>query len=208
MQNPVPGRIGILGGTFNPVHIGHLILAQTAIETLELSRMLFIPCATPPHKSPSRLTPAKHRLAMLEMAVEGDPRFEVSDAEIRRGGISYTLDTVADLHKTCPDAELVFIIGADTLPELHLWKEVYTLLALCRIVAFARPGVRLGTLSAKDLHLDSPWPERLLKDIRIGRLIEISSSDVRHRIAEGLSIRYLVPAAVEMYIAEHGLYGR
>jgi nicotinate-nucleotide adenylyltransferase len=198
-------RIGILGGTFNPVHLGHLILAQSAVETFNLSRLLFIPCAIPPHKRTSALLPAQRRLDMINAAIEGDPRFEVSDIEIERGGISYAVDTVAALTRSYPDSELFFVIGDDTLPELHQWKDIYSLLPMCRFAAFSR-GRERGTLRPDDLKLDPPWPERLMADFTAGRRIEISSSDIRYRVAEGLSIRYLVPDAVEMYIAEHGLY--
>lgn len=200
-------RIGVLGGTFNPVHMGHLILAQSAVEAFDLSAVLFVPCGNPPHKDSSVLIAASHRMAMLEAAVESDLRFEVCDIEVKRAGRSYSVDTVTELQKMYPGAELYFIIGTDTLLELHLWKNIHDLLKLCRFVTFIRPGFDVGSIAAKDLHLDSPWPERLLQGVTQGRLIDVSSSDIRHRIAEGMSIRYLVPPAVEMYIAEHGLYG-
>jgi nicotinate-nucleotide adenylyltransferase len=200
-------RIGILGGTFNPVHLGHLILAQAALETHDLARVLFVPCCRPPHKDTTGLAAAEHRLAMVRAALEDSLCFEVDDLEIRRGGVSYAVDTVAALRRRQPDAELMFIIGTDTLRELHMWKQIYSILPLCRFASFGRPGYAGEALAAADLHLDPPWPARLLQDLAPGRLIEISSSDIRHRVAEGMSVRYLVPAAVEMYIAEHGLYG-
>ena len=199
------GGTGILGGTFDPVHTGHLILAQEAMETLDLARILFIPCNQPPHKSSARITPARHRLAMLERATEGNPAFDVSDMEIRRGGVSYAVDTLRELAGQAQGPDLVFIIGADTLPELHLWHEIETVLTLCRFAAFGRPGHVEG-LSAEKIKLPPPWPEQLSNSLRPGRLIEISSSDIRHRLAEGWSISYLVPPEVEMYIAEHNLY--
>ncbi|MCE9615438.1 MAG: nicotinate-nucleotide adenylyltransferase [Lentisphaerae bacterium] len=201
-------RIGILGGTFNPIHVGHLILAQSALETFELSTVLFIPCATPPHKSATDLLPGKHRLAMIERAIEWNPFFESSDQELQRPGISYAVDTVATLSRQYPDASLFFIIGADTLRELHKWRQIYDLLAICRFITFGRPGAELASVATADLGLDPPWPDRLRKDLTVGRHIDISSTDIRYRVAEGLSIRYLVPPEVEMYIAEHGLYRR
>ncbi len=201
-------RVGILGGTFNPLHIGHLILAQSALESFELSSVLFIPCATPAHKSSRALLPGKHRLAMVERAIGWNPFFESSDMELQRPGVSYAVDTVAALTRQRPQASFFFIIGADTLRELHKWHNIYDLLALCRFITFARPGNGLDTIKPADLKLDPPWPERLLKDVMVGRHLEISSSDIRYRIAEGLSIRYLVPPEVEMYIAEHRLYRR
>jgi len=206
MNTLTSGRIGILGGTFNPVHLGHLILAQNALEMCDLSRILLIPCATPPHKNTTGLLAARHRLAMLQAAVEDDLRMEVSDLEISRGGVSYAIETIAELRRQMPGRDLVFIVGADALPELHLWRDVYSLLALCTLIPFTRPGTPITDLSADRLELDPPWPERLLERLTSGTDVDISSSDIRHRIAEGMSIRYLVPSPVEMYIAEHGLY--
>lgn len=201
-------RLGVLGGTFNPVHLGHLIMAKDALEQFELSKVLFVPCAQPPHKSPTELAPARHRLAMLEAAVEGDLHFEVSDMEIQRGGVTYTIDTLRVLAENNPEAEICFIIGADSLMELHLWKDISHLLKLCRIVTIARPGVDLAALHKLNLNLPDPWPERLLADVRSGHMIDISSTDIRYRVAEGMCIRYLVSPAVDMYITEHSLYRR
>lgn len=199
-------RVGVLGGTFNPVHIGHLLLAQSAIDRFELARVLFIPSANPPHKGAARMLPAEHRFAMLSLAIEGDLRFEASDLEIRRGGSSYTIDTMRSLKQGSPGARFHFIMGVDSLLELHLWKNVRDLLALCEFITFERPGFTTDKLRPEQLGLDPPWAERLLANTFRGRLVEVSSSDIRHRVAEGLGIRYLVPPAVEMYIAEHGLY--
>lgn len=201
-----PSRIGILGGTFNPVHLGHLILAQSAVEAFDLGKVLFIPCGVPPHKNPGMLIPAEHRLAMVRAAVAGDPRFEALDIEIRRTGISYAVDTVGQLRETYKGSELIFIIGSDTLQELYLWKNIYSLLTLCKFAVFCRPGIDVRGAQAAGLHLESPWAERLVEGVTGARQVDISSSDIRYRIAEGLSIRYLVPQDVERYIREHGLY--
>jgi len=201
-----PVRLGVLGGAFNPIHMGHLIMAQDAMELFELSQVLFVPCARPPHKPATDLAPAEHRLAMIQAALEGEWRFEVSDLELQRGDISWSVDTARELRNLYPTAELVFIIGADMLPELHLWREIRTLLELCRFVTLARPGTDLTALQQADLKLEPPWPERLKQQIRMGHLVNLSSTDIRYRIAEGLSIRYLVHPAVDMYIAEHRLY--
>ncbi|MEI8352100.1 MAG: nicotinate-nucleotide adenylyltransferase [bacterium] len=201
-------RIGILGGTFNPVHLGHLVIAQDAIEHFELSRVLLIPCARPPHKPSAELAPSSHRLAMLEHAVEGDLHFEVSDMEITREGVSYTIDTLRILAAVYPGVELCFIIGSDSLPELYLWRDIEALLGLCRVVTLARPGVDLAALRAMDLKLSEARQTRIRAHIRTGHLLNVSSSEIRYRVAEGMSIRYLVPPGVEMYIAEHSLYRR
>ena len=204
MGNPADKRIGILGGTFNPIHIGHLMLAQDAIEIFDLNRVVFVPCAVPPHKPTTPLIAGAHRLSMIERAIEWNPFFEVSDLELKRPGVSYAADTVAELKRRYPQTEIFFIIGLDMLAELHRWRNIQKLLEICRFVTFARPGVE--PVRAADLHLDPPWPERLLRDVVRGRCLEISSSDIRYRVAEGLSIHYLVPPEVDMYIAEHGLY--
>lgn len=207
MEDPhTNNRMGILGGTFNPVHMGHLILAQDAMEHFDLGSVLFVPCACPPHKPVRDLIPAEHRIAMLEAAIEGDLRFQVSRVETDRGGTSYTIDTARELARLYPGSELHFILGSDSLLELHLWKDIPALLEICRFVTLARPGAEYDSLIAADLRLPDPWPERLKQRVRVGHTVSISSTDIRYRVAEGLAIRYLVHPAVEMYIAEHSLY--
>lgn len=199
-------RIGILGGTFNPVHLGHLILAQGAFEAFDLTKVIFVPSAEPPHKRSAATVDAAHRMAMVELAVEDSLFFEVSDIEIQRSGRSYAIDTVRGLLDLYPAADLFFIIGTDTLKELRGWKDIYSLLPLCNFVSFSRPQHDAATINADQLGLNPPWPERLLANVVRGRQIEISSSNIRYRIAEELSIHYLVPPQVEMYITEHSLY--
>ena len=199
--------IGILGGSFNPVHLGHLILAQDAFERFELDRVYFVPCACAPHKPADLLAPAEDRLAMLEEAIEGDPRFAVSRAEIDRGGVSFTIDTVREFRQLFPGSGLHFIIGADTLTELKSWRCIGELLSLCAFVTLARPGFRTADVRDEDIGLPPPWPDRLRARVATGHAVDISSTDIRMRLAEGLSIRYLVPETVEMYISEHHLYG-
>ena len=199
-------RIGILGGSFNPVHIGHLLLAQNALENFELDKVLFMPCHIQPLKDPLMLASPEHRVAMIEQAVIDNIQFELLDIEIARGGTSYAIDSVKKIRQLFPGAELFFIIGGDTLNELHQWREIYELLKLCRFVTLSRPGQDVSDFTAEKLNLDPPWPAVILDSVAHGRLIDISSSDIRHRVAEGMSIRYLVPSLVEMYIAEHNLY--
>lgn len=199
-------RLGILGGSFNPVHNGHLLLAQTALEQFDLDRILFMPCAVQPHKPPAALAPASLRETMLEAAILDNLSFDLLDIELRRGGISYSVDSLREIRALHPQAELFFLIGADTLPDLHGWKDIYTLLDRCTFAVFARPGFDEQAIRPEALELKPPWPERLLQKVCCARRIDISSSDIRHRVAEGLSIRYLVPQAVEMIIMEHHLY--
>jgi nicotinate-nucleotide adenylyltransferase len=208
MNKALEGRIGILGGTFNPVHLGHLMLAQSALEKYELSKVVFVPCGVPSHKNTSSVAPVAHRVGMLHAAIEDDPRFEISDIEITRRGLSYSVDTVAKLKEVYPRAELYFIIGSDSLAELHMWKDIYKLLPMCVFVTFSRPGSDVAAVTPESLRLEPPWPERLIRNMNTLHVIDISSSEIRHRVAEGMSIRYFVPQTVETYIAEHHLYGR
>ncbi len=183
-----------------------MILAQDAREAFELTAVLFVPCDHPPHKPLASLVSVEHRVAMLEATLAGSLPFEVCDLEIRRGGTTYSIDTVRALSKRYPEDELAFIIGSDTLPELHLWKDARDLLRLCRFVTLARPGFDLKAMPENNLNLETDLAQALLANVAIGHQVDISSSDIRHRVAEGMSIRYLVPDAVDMYIAEHGLY--
>ncbi len=199
-------RLGVFGGTFNPVHLGHLIAAQDAADAFDLARVLFVPCDRPPHKPAHQLAPAAHRAAMLEAALEGSLFFEVCDLEVRRGGTNYSIDTIRELTRRHPEHELCFIIGADTLLELHAWKSIGELLELCTFLTLARPGYAVTPALADRLQLPAPWPEKLLANLATGHQVDISASDIRYRVAEGLRITYLTPPAVEMYIAEHRLY--
>jgi len=192
-------KIGIFGGSFNPVHMGHLIMAQDALEFFGLAKVLFVPCNLPPHKDPSQLASPAHRAAMLALAIRENPRFELCDLEIKKGGTNYSIDTVRHLRKIYPRHALYFIIGSDSLLELHQWKEVNALLKLCRFVTFVRPGFELK-FANKDML------RKLRKDIIDVHLVDISSTDIRRRAATGMSIRYLVPRRVEKYIARHALY--
>lgn len=199
-------RIGVFGGSFDPVHMGHLTIAQDAVEQLELNRLIFVPAAVPPHKQGKTLVEGRHRFEMLQLATEANLSFEVSDMELQRGGISYTFDTMTQIQFEHPGAELFFIVGLDSLVELHLWKNIEQLLELCTVVPFARGGEDPARI-AEQIQLSNGWKTKLLERLIRIHEIEISASEVRMRLAEGLSIRYLVPPEVEMYIAEHHLYG-
>jgi nicotinate-nucleotide adenylyltransferase len=189
-------KIGILGGTFNPIHLGHLLIAQDAVEAAKLDRVLFIPSASPPHKQLGGNVGAGHRRRMVELAITGDKRFAIDDLEIRRGGKSYSVDTLVELRGRYPRAEFYFIIGADSLDELHLWKDAPHLVKLCRFLAVTRPGYR-----GKPARL--PGLRYQLLDVHP---CAIASREIRERVARGASIRYLVPEAVLRYIQRHKLY--
>jgi nicotinate-nucleotide adenylyltransferase len=199
-------KIGVFGGSFDPVHLGHLTIAQDAVEQLELDRLIFVPAAVPPHKQEKRLADGRYRFDMLRLATESNLSFEVSDLELRRGGVSYTIDTISQLQAEHPGADLFFIIGLDSLAELHLWYKIDEILERCTVVPLARGGEDPERV-AGEIRLSKDWKNRLLQRMIHIHEVEISSSEIRMRLAEGLSIRYLVPPEVEMYIAEHGVYG-
>ncbi len=196
MRSETPTRIGLLGGTFNPVHRAHLALARAAMKRFRLDRVLFIPCARPPHKRVRRLAPARHRVAMLRAAIRGRPGFGISDVEIKRGGVSYSIDTLRALRRRHPGAEFCFLIGADMARELPAWKDIHALGGLCRFAVSARPGVAMPRR----------WPAGVRVAPFRARTGAVSSSDIRERISRGLSIRGLVPPAVEKYIRSRKLY--
>jgi len=199
---PVPRSIGLLGGTFNPVHKGHLSIAHEAIRLFDLEAIWFIPCGIPPHKPTTHLASNKDRLAMLRLAIANEPRFEALSIEFDRPGTSYTLDTIEALRSQHPEQPFVFIIGADTLPELHTWHRPLEILEGIRIVTLARPGF---TPDPEALHLPAPWPDRLLADLRAGHPLAVASRDIRDQIAMGQPVP-LVPEPVMHYIQEHNLY--
>lgn len=199
-------KIGLFGGTFNPIHTGHLIAAQDALEALKLSRVWFVPCATPPHKPEASLAPAHHRLRMIRAAIRGDRRFAVSDIEIQRGGVSYSVDTLRQLRRRHPKADWFFIIGSDSFKELHGWREIETLARLCHFIVVARPDFEMKNLSARRCRLDGDTFKRVCRHQVRAHLIGISSTEIRQRVRAGKSIRHLTPDAVADYIKKHSLY--
>jgi nicotinate-nucleotide adenylyltransferase len=201
-----PRRIGLLGGTFDPIHLGHLQIAQDALEARGLDEVCLIPCASPPHKQAERITTGEQRLAMIETAIADDPRLSVSLVELERGGTSYTVDTLRELQAGTPAIEFFFVIGADTLFELYSWKEIDKLIEIVVFVVVARPGFDTRGLTAERLRLGQAQFEILANSIIVGHETDISSTEVRARVAEGLSAKYLVPDRVAAYIAGHGLY--
>jgi nicotinate-nucleotide adenylyltransferase len=201
-------RVAIFGGTFNPVHLGHLVAAQDAHELTGMDRTIWIPVAEPPHKRSPDLACGEDRLRMLELALEGDDRFATSDVEIRRAGPSYSIDTVRALQQKMPGAEMHFFIGSDSLADLHTWREIGALLDLCRFVTVTRPGFDPGTMTPHWLRLPEEACVSLRESLVDAHPVSISSSEVRERVARGASIRYLVPSAVARWIGERGLYRR
>jgi len=199
-------RIGVFGGTFDPVHVGHLIVAEQCREQAQLDQVLFIPAARPPHKLDQPLTPFAQRVEMLQLALAGQPAFPVDELEKDRPGPSYTADTLKELHHRDPGVELFLIIGADCLPDLPSWRDPRRIAERAGLLVVPRPGIQ--TWSAEELRaaLRLPADVALREQIVSIPLIEISSRDLRTRVAAGRSIRYLVPRAVECYIDAHRMY--
>lgn len=192
-----PERLGLFGGTFDPPHLGHLIVAAHVREELGLDRILFMPAMTPPHKQDREVSPGAVRLAMVERAIEGEERFSVSDMEVRRGGVSYTIDTVRSMLADAPGTHLTVLIGMDNLVDFGSWRDPEGILDLARVAVMTRPGYKATGEGASFLrHMT------LCEVPHIG----IAARDIRERVAAGKSIRYLVPAQVEAFIHEQGLY--
>jgi len=191
-------RIGVIGGTFDPIHVGHLIIAEEARCCFALDKVLFMLSAHPPHKDESRISDAGVRLEMLEKALSGNPCFEASDLELNRSGKSYTVDTIRDLrNRFGPDTDIYFIMGADSLLDINHWKEPNRLFELSKLVVAERPGF--------DLRKAKPEFTRHIITLRVP-IIGVSSTEIRCRVAEGRSIRYLVPDPVIEVIKRKGLY--
>ncbi len=199
-------NIGILGGTFNPIHIGHLIIAQDAQEQLCLDCVRFVPCADPPHKDVNPVALAEHRLQMVQLAINDNPLFEVDDIEVRRGGKSFTVDTITAYNESEPEANFFFIIGSDSLLDLHLWKKIDQLTSMCTIVTVTRPGFEPELPRSEKI--SQATAQTLRSHILVGHTCEIASSEIRFRVAHNKSIRYLVPNAVVNYMKVHNLYRR
>lgn len=206
-------RLGILGGSFDPVHYGHLLLAESCREQARLDQVWFLPSAVPPHKQEQQLAPAAHRVEMLQLAIAGYAAFSVCTFEVDRGGVNYTVDTLAHLGQEDPSRELFFLLGADALLELHGWKDSARICQLATLVVVGRAG---------DLHFGegssvTDWSrlEGVLQRAQIDAIgrhqvwmprVDLSSSEIRHRVGECKSIRYRTPRAVEKYIETHEIY--
>jgi nicotinate-nucleotide adenylyltransferase len=194
--------VGILGGTFNPPHIGHLVLAAEARSQLGLDRVLLVPVAAPPHKEIAVDPGPDARLAMCRLAARGEEGLEVSTVELDRGGASYTVDTLKDIGTRSPQDVLTFLVGGDMAQSLPTWREPETVLALAQLGVAEREDIRRRDIRAALAPLVGGDRVRFFDMPRI----DVSSSDVRRRVAAGRPIRHLVPDAVAQYIGEHGLY--
>ena len=196
------GDIGILGGTFNPPHMGHLVMAQEALDQLDLDHVVLMPVAVPPHKEAREDPGAAARLELCRLAVADDERFAVSTLEIERGGASFTVDTLRELHDVEPEHDLTFIVGGDMAQSLPAWREPEAILRLARLAVAEREGVRREDI-ARRLEPLHDGDRVVFFDMP---RIDVSSSTIRRRVAEGRPVRYLVPDAVAAAIAEQGLY--
>ena len=195
-------RLGILGGTFDPPHIAHLVMADQARGQLNLLRVLFVPAGQPPHKLDRTVSSVEHRVAMTQLAIAGETDFELSRVDVDRPGLHYTADTLALLRAAYPEAELYLLIGSDSLRDLATWRDPARVVAQARLAVMRRPGVEpdwqslessLPGIAERVDWLDAPW-------------LDVSSTDIQRRVRERLSIRYLVAEAVEQYINEHDIY--
>ncbi|NOZ23597.1 MAG: nicotinate-nucleotide adenylyltransferase [Planctomycetes bacterium] len=200
-------KLGVLGGSFDPIHLGHLIIAEEAYHTLGLSKVIFVPANVRPHKGRSHQAGAKARYAMTRAAIRNCPHFEASDMEIRREGTSYSVDTLKDLKRNYGTrCRIYFIIGADSLPELPSWKNIREVARLCAFAVARRPGSSLGLIDGLSDVIGHAAVDRMRKSILDVPFIGISSSDIRERIRKGRSIAHMIPNAVATYIERHGLY--
>lgn len=196
--------LGLMGGTFDPVHYGHLIAAENSRREFGLERVIFIPAANPPHKEQESVLETAHRLQMVKMAISGNPSFEISTLEQERQGPSYTIDTVEYFRRRFPDTQIFFIMGMDSLLMFDTWRDYEQLSGLCRFIVVTRPGYVMDRDQPSLAHL----PPQLWENLDLLEIpgMDISSSDIRRRVRLGLPIKYMLPAAVENYIIEKGLY--
>ena len=191
-------KLAVMGGTFNPPHLGHLICAEEVNDRFKFDKVMFIPSARPPHKDNNEILDAQHRYTMTVLATKDNPRFEVSRIELDRPGRSYSIETVRQLREIYgQDTEIYWIVGADAILEMFIWKDIDELLTLCRFIAISRPGYDLS-------QADSRFMERV--QVFQTTDVDISATEIRRRVKQGKSIKYLVPPKVENYIYENGLY--
>ncbi|MDP4181525.1 MAG: nicotinate-nucleotide adenylyltransferase [Bacillota bacterium] len=198
-------KIGISGGTFDPIHYGHLIIAENIRNSFKLDKVIFVPAGLPPHKKHLKVTSSLDRLNMVKKAVSSNSYFEVSSVEVEREGYTYTIDTLKHFRKTYGEAaKLFFITGADVIKELHLWKDYSEILSMCSFVTALRPEYNDDEFYKAIEHYRSNFNANIY--IADAPMVQISSTDIRNRIAENRSIKYLLPECVEEYIFKNNLY--
>ena len=199
-------RIGIFGGTFDPVHLGHLILAEQAREQGRLDEVWFVPAPRPPQKDGRAITRFDVRVEMLELAIAGHPSFRVDPLEKDRTGPSYTVDTLIELHRRAPEHTYGLMIGGDSLVDLPLWRDPRGIVSRAELLVMARPGSPPPDEAELHRALSLTGADELRLRVVEAPLIDIASRDIRRRVAEGRSVRYLVPRAIEVFVAERRLY--
>lgn len=197
-------KIGIMGGTFDPIHTGHLVVANEVLNFYGLEEIIFIPAGDPPHKK-GTMAGSFDRYIMTEMAVLSNHKFKVSDIEIKKEGKSYTLNTLTELTEKYPDAEFYFITGTDAVIELPTWREPQEVLKLCRFVAVSRPGISMDEAAVKISEINKMYNSSI--ELFQAPMLKISSTDIRQRFKTGKSAKYLLPESVEQYIIKNNLYG-
>lgn len=197
-------KIGILGGTFDPIHLGHLFVAEAARDAFNLNKVLFIPTGDPPHKKSSRLASGKDRIQMIQKAICDNPTFHLDSREVERIGTTYTIDTLTEIKELYPHDELFFIIGGDTLLELKNWRNFSSVAGLCDFIVYQRLGYRHHEQKEEALSLQQTYRARI--HFMEGPYLDVSSRDIRQRLEQKQTIRYLVPDEVVIYIKEHKLY--
>ncbi len=199
-------RLGIFGGSFDPIHIGHLWLAETACEQLGLDKVRFVPAAQSPLKQDQPPIEARHRLEMVKLAISGNSRFELDDRELRRSGVSYTIDTLEEIHVELSGVELYLIIGADSLNEFARWKQPADICRLATLATAIRGGASPPDYSVLQAFATTSQIETIIQSALQMPIIELSSRELRDRASKGLSLRYRTPAAVAAYIGSNRLY--
>lgn len=197
-------KTGIMGGTFNPIHLGHLLLAEQAREFTGLDEVMFMPSGNSYMKDSSEIASGEHRLAMTELAIEDNPFFSLSTLEMERGGATYTCDTLRILHQKHPRTQFYFILGADNLFSIENWKDPEIILGSCHLIVTARGDSKEADIEKQASHLEQKYHTQVI--LLPERKIDISSSEIRERLSKGKSVRYMVPDKVLTYIKEHQLY--
>lgn len=206
-MGPEARGLVVFGGTFNPIHLGHLLVAEEVRRRMAADeRILFMPAAQPPHKPPVAV-PALHRSAMVNLAIASNPGFASSDLELARGGTSWTVDTIRALQAREPGKKIYLLVGADSVPDLPGWREADTLLRICQIVVAARPGWDSSAIDGLRGRFDAAIVEGLHRHSFATPRVEISSTEIRRRLAAGESVRYWLPETVVHYVKANGLYG-